>query len=171
MSVSRSYSYDRIFSQTSLPTVKTLLGPAKGCAGSWLTLVFLLSTVVAYSVCGAWITELTKDQTNALLNRDPATFWRLLAIVAALTGTRYLISTVQTIVDNCLDLHWHQWLGQYFLSRYFNRRAYYKITVDRTVDNADQRMQEELSPFCTMRSSFPRLEAWEPWWMPPCSCP
>jgi len=37
-------------------------------------LVFLLGTVVAYSVCGAWITGLTKDQTNALLNRDPATF-------------------------------------------------------------------------------------------------
>jgi putative ATP-binding cassette transporter len=60
-------------------------------------------------------------------------------------------------VDNCLDLHWHQWLGQYFLSRYFNRRAYYKLAVDRTVDNADQRMQEELSPFCTMMSSIPRL--------------
>ena len=48
-------------------------------------------------------------------------------------------------------------LGQHFLSRYFNRRAYYKLAVDRTVDNADQRMQEELSPFCTMISSIPRL--------------
>lgn len=152
----RSYGFDRTFFRR----IYSLSKPywiRRGSLGSWLTLAFLLGTVVAYSVCGAWITALSKDQTNALVNRDPATFWRLLAIVAALTGARYVISTVQTIVDNCLDLHWHRWLGQYFLSRYFNRRAYYKIAVDRTVENADQRMQEELSPFCTLMSSIPRL--------------
>jgi putative ATP-binding cassette transporter len=156
IAVSRSYGYDRVF----LKRLYWLSKPywvRNGCAGSWATLVFLLSTVVGYSICGAWITGLTKEQTNALVSRDPATFWRLLAVVAMLTGVRYLISTVQTAVDNCLDLHWHQWLGQHFLTRYFNRRAYYKITVDRTVDNADQRMQEELSPFCSMMSSLPRL--------------
>ena len=155
-SVARSYRFDRVFFRR-LYALSRPYWVRTGSLGSWLTLVFLLGTVFAYSVCGAWITALSKDQTNALVNRDPATFWRLLAIVAALTSTRYVISTVQTIVDNCLDLHWHQWLGQYFLSRYFNRRAYYKITVDRTVDNADQRMQEELSPFCTLMSSIPRL--------------
>jgi putative ATP-binding cassette transporter len=156
VSVARTYGYDRTFFRR-LYSLSKPYWVRKGCAGSWLTLVFLLGTVVAYSVSGAWITELTKDQTNALINRDPATFWRLLAVVAILTGLRYIISTVQTVVDNCLDLHWHQWLGQHFLSRYFNRRAYYKLAVDRTVDNADQRMQEELSPFCTMMSSLPRL--------------
>ena len=154
--VSRSYGFDRTFFRR-LYSLSKPYWVRKGSLGSWLTLAFLFGTVIAYSICGAWITALSKDQTNALVNRDPATFWRLLAIVAALTGTRYVISTVQTITDNCLDLHWHQWLGQYFLSRYFNRRAYYKISVDRSVDNADQRMQEELSPFCTMMSSMPRL--------------
>ena len=154
-SVSHSYRYDRVFFRR-LYSLSKPYWVRKGCGGSWLALVFLLGTVVAYSVCGAWITELTKDQTNALINRDTAAFWRLLAIVATLTGMRYVISTVQTVVDNCLDLHWHQWLGQHFLGRYFTRRAYYKIAVDRAVDNADQRMQEELSPFCTMMSSLPR---------------
>ena len=156
IAVARSYRFDRTFFRR----IYSLSKPywvRKGSAGSWLSLAFLFGTVIAYSVCGAWITVLSKDQTNSLVNRDPATFWRLLAIVAALTGARYVISTVQTIVDNCLDLHWHQWLGQYFLSRYFSRRAYYKIAVDRIVDNADQRMQEELSPFCTLMSSIPRL--------------
>jgi putative ATP-binding cassette transporter len=156
MSVSRTYRFDRIFLKRLYALSKPYWA-RKGCAGSWLTLVFLLGTVVAYCVCGAWITALTKDQTNALINHDSATFWRLLAIVAGLTALRYTIATVQTIVDNCLDLHWHRWLGEYFLSRYFNRRAYYKLAVDRIVDNADQRMQEELSPFCTMMSSIPRL--------------
>ncbi|MFL6601568.1 MAG: ABC transporter ATP-binding protein/permease [Steroidobacteraceae bacterium] len=156
VSVSRSYGYDRTFFKR-LYSLSKPYWVRKGCGGSWLAFVFLLGTVVAYSVCGAWITTLTKDQTNALLDRDPATFWRLLAIIAMLTGMRYIISTVQTVVDNCLDLHWHQWLGQHFLSRYFNRRTYYKLAVDRTVDNADQRMQEELSPFCTMMASIPRL--------------
>ena len=156
VSVSRTLHYDRTFFRR-LYQLSRPYWVRKGSHGSWLTLLFLLGTVVAYSACGAWITELTKDQTNALVNRDMPAFWHLLTIVAFLTGMRYVISTVQTAVDNCLDLHWHQWLGEHFLSRYFNRRAYYKITVDRTVDNADQRMQEELSPFCTMMSSFPRL--------------
>jgi vitamin B12/bleomycin/antimicrobial peptide transport system ATP-binding/permease protein len=155
-SVLRSYRYDRTYFRR-LYALSKPYWVRKGCAGSWLTLAFLLGCVVAYSLCGAWITVLTKDQTNALVNRDPATFWRLLAVVAALTGVRYIISTVQTISDNCLDLHWHQWLGQHLLRRYFNRRTYYRLAVDRTVDNADQRMQEELSPFCTMMSSLPRL--------------
>jgi len=150
------YRYDRTYFRR-LYSLSKPYWVRKGGAGSWWALGFLLSTVIAYSVCGAWITVLTKDQTNALVNRDPATFWRLLAVVAALTGLRYVISTVQTITDNCLDLHWHQWLGQHFLRRYFNRRTYYKLAVERTVDNADQRMQEELSPFCTLMSSLPRL--------------
>ena len=156
VSVSRTLRYDQTFFRRLYQLSKPYW-VRKGSIGSWLALLFLLGTVVAYSVCGAWITELTKDQTNALVNRDISAFWHLLAVVAVLTGMRYVISTIQTAVDNCLDLHWHQWLGEYFLSRYFNRRAYYKITVDRTVDNADQRMQEELSPFCTMMSSLPRL--------------
>ena len=151
----RSYGYDRVFFRRLYQLSKPYW-VRKGGAGSWATLLFLLATVAAYSVCGAWITGLTRDQTNALVARDPATFWRLLGLVALLTGMRYLISTVQTVVDSCLDLHWHQWLGQHFLTRYFNRRAYYTITVSRSVDNADQRMQEELSPFCSMMSSLPR---------------
>jgi len=156
VSVLRSYRYDRTYFRR-LYSLSKPYWVRKGCAGSWLALGFLLSMVIAYSACGAWITVLTKDQTNALVNRDPATFWRLLAVVAALTGTRYIIAAVQTITDNCLDLHWHQWLGQHLLRRYFNRRTYYKLAVDRTVDNADQRMQEELSPFCTTMSSLPRV--------------
>jgi len=156
VSVSRSYQFDRTFFRRLYALSKPYWA-RKGSTGSWLTLSFLLGTVIAYSVCGAWITTLSKDQTNALVNRDPATFWRLLAIVAGLTGLRYVISTMQTIVDNCLDLHWHQWLGQHFLKRYFHGRAYYRIAVDRIVDNADQRMQEELSPFCTLMTSIPRL--------------
>ena len=156
VSVSRTLHYDRTFFRRLYQLSKPYWA-RQGALGSWLALLFLLGTVVAYSACGAWITELTKDQTNALVNRDMPAFWHLLTIVAFLTGMRYVISTIQTAVDNCLDLHWHQWLGEHFLSRYFNRRAYYKIAVDRTVDNADQRMQEELSPFCTMMSSFPRL--------------
>jgi len=154
--VSRTLRYDRTFFRRLYQLSKPYW-VRKGSVGSWLTLLFLLGTVVAYSVCGAWITEITADQTNALVNRDIPAFWHLLGVITFLTAMRYVISTIQTAVDNCLDLHWHQWLGEYFLSRYFNRRAYYKITVDRTVDNADQRMQEELSPFCTMMSSFPRL--------------
>jgi vitamin B12/bleomycin/antimicrobial peptide transport system ATP-binding/permease protein len=156
IAVSRTLRYDRTFFKRLYQLSKPYW-VRKGSIGSWLTLLFLLFTVVVYSVCGAWITELTKDQTNALVNRDISAFWHLLAVVAVLTGMRYVIATIQTAADNCLDLHWHQWLGEHFLSRYFNRRAYYKITVDRTVDNADQRMQEELSPFCTLMSSFPRL--------------
>jgi putative ATP-binding cassette transporter len=154
--VARSYGFDRTFFKR-LYALSKPYWVRKGCGGSWLTLLFLLLTVIAYSACGAWITVLAKDQTDALINHDPTTFWHLLAIVAALTGARYVISTTQTAVDNCLDLHWHQWLGQQFLSRYFTRRAYYKLSVDRIVDNADQRMQEELSPFCTMMSSIPRV--------------
>lgn len=156
VSVSRTLRYDRTFFRR-LYQLSRPYWVRKGSIGSWLSLLFLLGTVVAYSVCGAWITELTKDQTNALVNRETSAFWHLLGSIAFLTAMRYVISTIQTVVDNCLDLHWHQWLGECFLSRYFNRRAYYKITVDTTVDNADQRMQEELSPFCTMMSSIPRL--------------
>jgi vitamin B12/bleomycin/antimicrobial peptide transport system ATP-binding/permease protein len=90
VSVSGSYGYDRTFFRR-LYSLSKPYWVRKGCGGSWLTLVFLLSTVVAYSVCGAWITGLTKDQTNALVDRDPATFWRLLAVVALLTGMRYII--------------------------------------------------------------------------------
>jgi ABC-type uncharacterized transport system fused permease/ATPase subunit len=68
ISVSRTLRYDRTFFRR-LYRLSRPYWVRKGSIGSWLTLLFLLGTVVAYSVCGAWITEVMADQTHALINR------------------------------------------------------------------------------------------------------
>jgi putative ATP-binding cassette transporter len=154
--ITRSYNYDRLFFRRLYQLSKPYW-VRDGAYKSWLTLLTLLATVAIYSVAGAWITWLTKDQTDALIAGNAARFWPLLGITAALTALRFGISALQTLIDGSLDLHWHRWLGQHVLSRYFERRHYYKIATDSIVENPDQRIQEELSPFCAMMSSFPRL--------------
>ncbi len=127
----------------------------KGSVTSWMALLCLLGMMFFYSGFGAYFSFLTRDQTNALIARHASTFWHLLWLTTALLLFRYMTYVFQDYVSDRLNLHWRRWLTMHLVDAYLERRTYYEITQDRRIDNPDQRIQEEVEPFCDAMAAFP----------------
>ena len=48
------------------------------------------------------------------------------------------------MVSPYLRLRWRRWLTKTYLAHWLDGRGYYRIELERTVDNADQRIAEDL---------------------------
>lgn len=121
-----------------------------------MALAALALLVVGFSAIGAWSSYLYKDQTDALIEKDSSAFWYFLALFAGLTFLRYMCNAIQIYVDGMINLHWRRWLTTYMVDRYLQRRTYFEITQTNSIDNPDQRIQEEIGPFCSLISMLPR---------------
>jgi len=155
----RSYQLDRVF----LRRLGILLKPywiRKGAWRPWSMLAVILALVPVTSAIGGYLTVLTKQYTNALTGHTPKVdlFWHVFGLFVALGLLRYLISIfVSSYLSSRLILHWREWLTRVLSDDYLRNRTYYEITVDRSIDNPDQRIQEEIKPLCQTLSLVPSM--------------
>jgi putative ATP-binding cassette transporter len=150
----RSYKLDTRFFKRMYGLAKPYW-VRKGAWRSWIVLISLLTLVAAFSVFGAYFSYLTRDQTNALVARKVPEFWHLLLLSMLFMGVRHLSSMLQSYLSGRLNLNWRQWLTTELVDRYLDRRTYYEITIDQKIDNPDQRIQEEVAPFCSIVTAVP----------------
>lgn len=128
----------------------------RGAWPSWLILGFLLVIGSGFSLAGGFMSHLTATQTNALVGRDVAKYWGIYIVVASTGVLMFVFSTVQKVLAAWLNVNWRQWLTKRLMDEYLQQRTYYEITVDGEIDNPDQRIQEQVMPFCTALSSIPQ---------------
>ena len=81
---------------------------------------------------------------DSLQNKDEAAFWREIVIFSALAAGFILAGVARAIVSPYLRLRWRRWLTRRYLAHWLDGRGYYRIELQRTVDNADQRIAEDL---------------------------
>ncbi|MCU1785290.1 ATP-binding cassette domain-containing protein [Pseudomonas sp. 13B_2.1_Bac1] len=151
----RSYAIDRLFFQR----LWRLCRPywvRNGAWPSWVALGVLFALVIAFSLGGAQMAQLSADQTNALVAKEAAEYWHFWTLITLAGLVRFGASIVQTYVGGRLNLHWRQWLTLYLVDRYLEHRTYYEITVDSEIDNPDQRIQEHVDPFVKAVSGLPQ---------------
>jgi putative ATP-binding cassette transporter len=115
-----------------------------------------MALIPAFSVCGLWISNLVRQQTDALVGRQIAEFWHLLILVTVFGVARSAVYTLQGYADSMLHLHWRRWLTAHLVEAYLGRRTYFEIETRRVLDNPDQRIQQEISPFCSAFAHFPQ---------------
>jgi ABC-type uncharacterized transport system fused permease/ATPase subunit len=150
----RSYKLDARF----FKRMYTLARPywvRRGAWMSWIILAVLLGMSASFTALGAYFSFVTRDQTNALVARHEPEFWRLLGLSMLFTASRYASGFLQTYLSGHLHLHWRRWLTTELVDRYLDRRTYYEIASDRLIDNPDQRIAEEVSPFCSTITAIP----------------
>jgi vitamin B12/bleomycin/antimicrobial peptide transport system ATP-binding/permease protein len=151
----RSYRLDGRFFRR-VYNLSKLYWTRKDAWKSWIALGILTAMVMFYSLSGAYYSYLTRDQTNALVARHAGLFWDLLALTVAFMAVRQIIYAAESYIDGRLNLDWRQWLTTHLVDEYLARRTYYEIAMDEVIDNPDQRMQEEVGPFCQTISYLPR---------------
>jgi putative ATP-binding cassette transporter len=123
---------------------------------SWALLIGVCALSTAFSVLGVFYNYAVKDQTNALVAKHVAAFWGFLAVTAGFYFVRYLALALSMYVDARLTLHWRAWLTTYLIDQYLDRRTYFEIAGDSKIDNPDQRIQEQVEPFCTAVAQLPQ---------------
>nr|WP_315399933.1 ATP-binding cassette domain-containing protein [uncultured Duganella sp.] len=151
----RDYKIDRLL----LARILRLCKPywtRPGAWRSWLAFGSLFGFIGVGVVMGAWSTYVTGDMTNALVARKAGEFWVQFALMTALLVAGSLMSIPSGYIESRLNLHWRSWLTTYMVDRYLQRRTYYEITQDESIDNPDQRIQEEVGKICTTLSNVPR---------------
>ncbi len=59
-------------------------------------------------------------------------------------GARHRLRRGTRLVSPYLRLRWRRWLTGHYLDHWLDGRGYYRIELERKVDNADQRISEDL---------------------------
>jgi putative ATP-binding cassette transporter len=119
-------------------------------AGALSMLAFSLGLSVAAAALGpvlnarsgALVTALSAGTSASLRAAIVAFFGILIVYIGVASVYEYLL--------NLLPIHWRRWLTIRVLDRYFARRAYYRLGFDRTIDNPDQRIAEDVNSFTQM---------------------
>ena len=114
----------------------------------WPIAVALLIGAIALTFTGVGLEVLFNDWNrrfyDSIQNKDEAVFWREIIVFSWLAAFFILNYVARAIVSPYLRLRWRRWLTQRYLAHWLDGRGYYRIELQRTVDNADQRIAEDL---------------------------
>ncbi len=81
---------------------------------------------------------------DSLQNKDEAGFWKEILTFSWLAALFITVYVARAVVSPYLRLRWRRWLTRRYLSHWLDDRGYYRIELERSVDNADQRIAEDL---------------------------
>lgn len=127
----------------------------KGAWVSWLAMAAVLGNIALLAFVNYKLSFLTKDATNALVDKREALYWSLFVKITLAGVALAALNAAMSYVSVRLNLSWRQWLTTHLVDRYLARRTYYEITLDGSLDNPDQRIQEEVGPFTSAMSLLP----------------
>jgi putative ATP-binding cassette transporter len=92
-----------------------------------------------------------------MIGKHADLFWHFFLLICVVGVARSLSYTGQSYVQSKLLLDWRRWLTSHLVEKYLSNRTYFEITVDQSIDNPDERMQEEVDPFCSTMANLPQL--------------
>lgn len=95
-----------------------------------------------------------RDMMTALAERNgPVFFYTMLPLLAYNVVSGPVVA-ISGYVTGKLMLDWRQWLTERFLDASLRDRTFYRISLDPSIDNPDQRISEDLNNFVGFAVSF-----------------
>ncbi|MFI5032667.1 MAG: ABC transporter ATP-binding protein/permease [Reyranellales bacterium] len=114
----------------------------------WPYAIPLLIGAIALTFTGVGLEKLFNDWYgrfyDALQNKDEPTFWREIITFSWLAALFIINGASRAVVSPYLRLRWRRWLTNHYLAHWLDGQGYYRIELARSVDNADQRIAEDL---------------------------
>lgn len=108
----------------------------------------ILSLSLLSNYIGYMISYIARDFMNALQTKDHQLFqWKLFEYLMAFVVATPVV-VFYSYSEARLKLMWRRWLSHRILKRYFKDRAYYRVNLDSSIDNPDQRIEEDIARFC-----------------------
>ncbi|MBF6571534.1 MAG: ABC transporter ATP-binding protein/permease [Candidatus Binataceae bacterium] len=111
----------------------------------FITVMIVLS--LATTGMQAMFSYVSRDVMNALQAKNSARFYHLMVLFVIWIMVFVPIAAVYPYLTGLLGIDWRDWMTENFVHRMLHRNALYHIMRDRTVDNPDQRISEDLNSF------------------------
>ena len=91
--------------------------------------------------------QLSGEFTSALAAKDGVRFWHTMRVFGIVLLVAVPIYAFYYYLRDRISISWRRWLTYHFLSKYFKDRTFYQLTFNRTIDNPDQRMSDDINTF------------------------
>ena len=115
----------------------------------WALVLVSAMTVLNLGTVGmqAVFSYVSRDVMNALQAKDAARFHHLLMLFALWIVVFVPIAAFYPYLSGLLSIDWRDWMTEKFVKGMLRGNALYYIMRDRTVDNPDQRISEDVNSF------------------------
>lgn len=113
----------------------------------WIAIVLLVGAIgltLASVTVNVAYSEWNRRFYDSLQNKDEAAFWLEMGNFGWIAALAIGFGVARGLVSPYLRLRWRRWLTGHYLSHWLDGRGYYRIELERKVDNADQRIAEDL---------------------------
>jgi putative ATP-binding cassette transporter len=122
---------------------------------AFLLLFVIIACIVAQIRLSVAFNYLRKDLFDALQNFNKPLLFHLIGKYIFLLVIAILIFGYNVYFNGLLTIRWRRWLTQCYLADWLTKHTYYRMQViNKTVDNPDQRISEDLSSFPTAALSI-----------------
>ena len=121
---------------------------ARTSLAAWVMLAVVLGAELAGTWASAWYTDVQKAFFDSMTARDAAGFRSavIMTVIALLVSAAIGVSGF--ILQRVVEINWRQAMTGQYLDRWMRGHVPYRIERDRTVDNADQRIAEDVRLYC-----------------------
>ncbi|MFO1086183.1 MAG: ABC transporter ATP-binding protein/permease [Reyranellaceae bacterium] len=103
-------------------------------------IVLTLSAVAVDVAYNEW----SRRFFDSFQNKDETAFWQEMVNFTWIAALSIGFAIARGLVSPYLRLRWRRWLTGQNLARWLDGRGYYRIELERRIDNADQRIAEDL---------------------------
>lgn len=124
---------------------------------SWVLLGFTIGVGPAFAYLNYWIAFKSAEQADALVAMDKSTFLALFWLLFFLGVAQWAYQTIMGLLNTLMSMQWYRWMTQWMVDRYLRNRTYYDIAVKEDIDNPDERIQVNVTPFTGAILSIPTM--------------
>ena len=119
----------------------------------------LLATVVGLALATVWLelqfTSWYRDFYNTFEARDQLAFFHQVGTFTILATLWVLMGVYQLYFQQMLTIEWRTWLTDHLVGEWLKHQAHYRMQLlDRSTDNPDQRIAEDLRLFVDLTLSL-----------------
>jgi putative ATP-binding cassette transporter len=110
-------------------------------------LVLLVGLVLSIKGFDVLLSYIGRDFITALSKRREQEFIQSIVYYALAFGLGIPLVVFSRYTEERFALMWRRWLSHHTLDLYFSNNAYYKLNLAKTIDNPDQRIEEDIRSF------------------------
>ena len=114
----------------------------------WVLLGILILLMFTGVYIAVWSNELDGQVVDAMVARKWDGLWQVLVLALVVSVFQVITSVLGTYLGNeGLRYQWRSWMTTWYLKAWTRHRAYYGIERDGSIDNADQRISQDIDEF------------------------
>ncbi|MEM8506109.1 MAG: SbmA/BacA-like family transporter, partial [Cyanobacteria bacterium P01_D01_bin.1] len=112
--------------------------------GAWGLLVLLVFLLLIRTGLQVVFLIYGGELTSALAAQQSDRFFQAVLVFAGILIVSVPFASISGYVRDKLGLYWRTWLTQSYLSRYLSDQTFYQMRLTGSVDNPDQRIEEDI---------------------------